>query len=167
MSRRWTAKCWMGSNSGYVNLEVSASTITGARDQLKNIYGAEQIINLREVRGNDSSGGSGSSVGGGALLLGILGAGALFMYFTPWILMTLYGAAGTWVSQKLTGVNVSDFADNDNPTDGELKRGMIVLLSAIVLGGAGFVQGASWNAELNKEYNLDGNQPKIEQTIKK
>ena len=27
MSRRWIAACWMGSASGYVDIEVSASTI--------------------------------------------------------------------------------------------------------------------------------------------
>lgn len=165
MSRRWTAKCWMGSNSGYVNLEVTASTITGARDQLKNIYGAEQIINLREVRGDGST--SSMPSGGGIFLLGILGAGALVMYFTPWILMTIYGAAGTWASQKLTGVKISDFSDKENPTDGELKKGLIILASALILGGAGFVQGTSWNAELNKEYNLDGKQSQVQEVIKK
>lgn len=166
MSRRWTAKCWMGSNSGYVDIEVSAGTITGARDQLKNIYGAEQIINLREVRGGNSSGISTPS-SGGVWLVGILGAGALLMYFTPWVLMSLYGAIGTWTSQKILGITVSDFADNDNPTDDEVKRGMIVLASALILGGAGFIQGTIWNAELNKEYNLDGKQSQVQEVIKK
>jgi hypothetical protein len=39
----------MGSHSGYVNLTVRANTINGAYDQLQNIYGAQQIINLRKV----------------------------------------------------------------------------------------------------------------------
>ena len=43
MSRRWTAKCWMGSSSGYVDIEVNASSINGAKEQLERVYGAEQI----------------------------------------------------------------------------------------------------------------------------
>lgn len=165
MSRRWTAKCWMGSKSGYVDMEVSASTLSGAKEQLQNIYGAQQIINLREVRG----GGSGLSApsGGGPLLLGILGAGALFMYFTPWVLMTLYGAVGTWASQKITGITMSEFGDIENPNDEEIKKGVIILLSTIILGGAGFIHGSLWNADLNKEYNLDGKQSQVEEVRKK
>ena len=52
---KWTAKCWLGSGSGYVDLEVDAATLNGAREQLKSIYGAEQIINLREIRSSSSS----------------------------------------------------------------------------------------------------------------
>ena len=165
MSRRWTAKCWMGSKSGYVNLEVTANTLGGAKEQLQRVYGAEQIINLREVRG-DGSGLSAPS-GAGPLLIGILGAGALFMYFTPWVLMTLYGAAGTWASQKITGITMSEFGDIKNPTDEETNKSIIILLSTIILGGAGFVHGTLWNADLNKEYNLDGKQPQVEEVRKK
>jgi hypothetical protein len=31
----------------------------------------------------------------------------------------------------------------------------------------GFVHGTVWNKDLNKEYNLDGNQPTIEQVRQK
>ena len=60
---RWTAKCWLGSKSGYQNCEVNANTVTGAHEQLKRIYGAEQISNLREVSGGGSSLSSGDSSG--------------------------------------------------------------------------------------------------------
>jgi hypothetical protein len=81
MSRRWTAKCWMGSNSGYVDLQVSASTFAGAREQLERIYGAEQIINLHEIRSNSSSS---SSDSGGILGLAVLiGAGYLLFNYWP------------------------------------------------------------------------------------
>jgi len=68
----YRAKCWLGSSSGYQNLEVQSNTMIGAKEQLKRIYGAEQIINLHEVRGNNSSSSSSESSGGGALALGIL-----------------------------------------------------------------------------------------------
>jgi len=168
MSRRWTAKCWMGSSSGYVDIEVNAATINGAKEQLQNVYGAEQIINLREIRENSSgssldfSGGS-----GGIWLMGLLGGSALLLYFTPLILMTAYGAGATWLTQKIVGLNISDFADNDDATEDEVKRGAAILIAAIVFGGVGFIHGTVWNKDLNKEYNLDGNQTKVEQVRQK
>ena len=45
----WRAKCWLGSASGYQTLEVQSNTYSGAQQQLKRIYGAEQIINLWQM----------------------------------------------------------------------------------------------------------------------
>ena len=87
MSRRYTAKCWMGQKSGYVDMEVSASTSGGAKEQLINVYGAESVVNLREIR--EGSGGGGLDFRGGSgvnWLVGLLGGAALLLYFTPWIL---------------------------------------------------------------------------------
>ena len=155
----------MGSSSGYVDIEVSASTINGAKEQLQNIYGAQQIINLREVSNNSSGGGGISTPGGGMALVGLLGAGALLLYFTPWVLMTVYGAGATWVAEKVTGQSVSDYADaSDQDTDdSQHKKAMITIAAALFFGGLGFVQGTAWNKDLNKEYNLDGNQTKVEE----
>ena len=50
----WRAKCWLGSNSGFQQLEVQANTSYGAREQLQRIYGAQQVINLHQV--NNSNG---------------------------------------------------------------------------------------------------------------
>jgi hypothetical protein len=81
MSRRWTAKCWMGSSSGYVDLEVSAATLNGAKEQLQNIYGAQQIINLREI---SNRGGGGSSSDSGAMMGLALIAGIIYLVVTYW-----------------------------------------------------------------------------------
>ena len=70
---RWTAKCWLGSANGYQDLEVQSNTSHGAREQFKRIYGAEQVINLRQV--NESSSSSGGSDG-----MVALGAIGLFIY---------------------------------------------------------------------------------------
>jgi hypothetical protein len=71
----WRAKCWLGSSSGYQELEVQSNTISGAKEQFERIYGAEQIINLREVRSSSSSLSSSGDTGGylilGAILFGI------------------------------------------------------------------------------------------------
>ena len=81
MSRRWTAKCWMGSSSGYVDIEVNAATINGAKEQLQNVYGAEQIINLREI----GSGGPSFSFGNSEGMVWLLGIGfVLYLLVTYW-----------------------------------------------------------------------------------
>ena len=71
----YRAKCWLGSASGYQELEVQSSTPYGAKEQFERIYGAEQIINLREVRSSSNSSSDSGDVGGyliiGAILFGI------------------------------------------------------------------------------------------------
>ena len=47
----WQAECWLGSASGYQTLQVQANTYAGAEQQLRRIYGAERIINLKQVNG--------------------------------------------------------------------------------------------------------------------
>ena len=55
----WRAKCWLGSANGFQELEVQSNTVHGADEQLRRIYGAEQVINLRQV--NESKGSTSSS----------------------------------------------------------------------------------------------------------
>lgn len=95
---RWTAKCWMGSASGYQDIEVSANTINGAKEQLQNIYGAEQIINLREVRGSGGGGGGGIELGsGGWTIIGVLlGIGAIVAYWYIIIPVAILVGLGWW-----------------------------------------------------------------------
>ena len=158
----------MVQKSGYVDIEVGASTSGGAKEQLINVYGAESVVNLREIREGSGGGGLDFSGGsGGTWLVGLLGGAALLLYLTPWVLMTAYGAGATWLTQKIVGLNVSDFADNDDATEDEIKKGAAILIAAIVFGGVGFIHGTVWNKDLNKEYNLDGNQTKVEQVRQK
>lgn len=139
---RFRAKCWLGSSSGYQDLEVSANTKNGANEQLRDIYGAQQIINLHEVR-EGSSGGSSTGSSGSVVLIGLLGAAAVWVYFTPWIMMLACGAGGTWISQKLTRTTLEDACDNDNN-----KAVAIILGAALILGGYGFVQGQVWHRDM-------------------
>jgi hypothetical protein len=71
----YRAKCWLGSASGYQELEVQSSTSYGAKEQFERIYGAQQVINLREVKSGGNSLSDSGDVGGyliiGAILLGI------------------------------------------------------------------------------------------------
>lgn len=169
-SKRWTAKCWLGSKSGYVDIEVSASTLGGAKEQLQNVYGAEQIINLREIRGDGGGGGLNFSGGsGGTWLVGLLGGGALLLYFTPWILMLAYGAGATWLAQKVTDQTMAEYTEipDEETTPEEHKKAGIVVASAVLFGLIGFIHGTAWNADLNKEYNLDGKHPQVQQVQQK
>lgn len=169
MSRqpRWTAKCWLGSKSGYVNIEVNANTSQGAEEQLRSVYGAQQVINLRRVRGNESSVPIPSSAS--AWIFGAFGISALFLYFTPWVIMTIYGGLATWVSEQLTGQSVQDYTDtpDEETTGSQHKKAMITFAFALLFGGIGFVQGTFINKDLNVRYNLDGKQTQVEKVQQK
>jgi uncharacterized membrane protein len=84
----YRAKCWLGSSSGYQELEVQSNTITGAKEQLQRIYSAEQIINLREVRSGGSSSGSDGDIGG-YLVLGTILFGIWIIVEYWWIVVPL------------------------------------------------------------------------------
>ena len=133
------AKCWLGSSSGYQELEVQSNTLYGAKEQFQRIYGAEQVINLREVRGGSSSGSGIGDVSGTVALIGLIAAGWAFVSFTPWILMGLGGAVGTWIGQKVTGQTIEEYNERDDGLGN--KRAAAVLALSLILGGIGFVKG--------------------------
>ncbi len=135
----YRAKCWLGSSSGYQELEVQSNTLYGAKDQFQRIYGAEQIINLREVRGESNSSGSGLDFGGTVGLIGLVAAGWAFVSFTPWVLMGLGGATGAWIGQKVTGQTIEEYNERDDGLGN--KRAAAVLALSLILGGIGFVKG--------------------------
>jgi hypothetical protein len=80
---RWTAKCWLGSASGYQNLEVQSNTAHGAKEQLQRIYGAEQIINLRQVNESKPSFSSGDDNSFGGIFVAFLIVIALAITYWP------------------------------------------------------------------------------------
>jgi hypothetical protein len=85
----WRAECWLGSESGYQELEVKANTWNGAKSQLERIYGAEQIINLHEVSSaSNSNDGTEISVGGALFVL------LLLFILAAWKYMLIIGAIG-------------------------------------------------------------------------
>jgi len=135
----WRAKCWLGSDSGYQELEVQSNTNYGAKEQFKRIYGAEQIINLRQVRDSSSSGSGVGDVSGTVGLIGLVAAAWAFVSFTPWILMGLGGAAGLWVGEKVTGQSVEEYTSRSD--DKGHGKAAIVLALTLLAGGFGFVKG--------------------------
>lgn len=103
---RWTAKCWLGSASGYQDCEVSANTIGGAKEQLQRIYGAEQIINLRELRNSNSRYSSSSSLSGGDTLsfLGFIGVAYIIYKFWNFFVIGFWigvGVFSIWLIYKI------------------------------------------------------------------
>jgi len=136
---RWRAKCWLGSASGYQELEVQSSTLYGAKEQFKRIYGAEQVYNIREVRDSSSSGSGIGDVGGTVGLIGLVALGWAFVSFMPWILMGLGGAFGLWVGEQVTGQSVEEYTSRDD-NKGHTKASIVLALTLLV-GGIGFVKG--------------------------
>ena len=129
----YRAKCWLGSSAGYQELEVESNTINGAYQQFERVYGAEQIINYREVNSSgSSSGGSSGSVEGAFGLAIIVGVIWALVTFLPWVLMGLGGWFGAWAGNK-TG-----------------KVSLAIILS-LLAGGFGYYQGDQWQEEWNSD----------------
>lgn len=156
----WRAKCWLGSSTGYQELEVQANTLGGAKQQFQRIYGAEQIINLHEVRNNSTSSGA-PDVEGTVWLIGLIGLAWAFFTFTPWILMGLGGAAGTWIGEKVTGQSIEEYNESSDD-DSTHTKAAIVFVLALLLGGIGFVKGD----QIKKSFDAP-NTPTQTQQVKK
>ena len=101
---RWKAKCWLGSKNGFVNLEVESATFAGAREQMENIYGAEQVINLRQISSSNSSDDFSINIKGYlsliklSLFFGLLGA--VFAYL-PIVSSATFGFFGAKLGLKI------------------------------------------------------------------
>ena len=84
---RWRAKYWLGSASGYQELEVQSNTIYGAEQQFRRIYGAEQVINLRRVNDSNTSIPTPDISGYGGALLALVLLWLLIEYW--WIILPI------------------------------------------------------------------------------
>jgi hypothetical protein len=101
--------------------------------------GACSLVAFIITDGGNSSGSDSSSVGGTVALIGLIAAGWAFVSFTPWILMGLGGAFGTWVGEKVTGQSIEEYNERDDGLGN--KRAAAVVALALILGGIGFVKG--------------------------
>jgi hypothetical protein len=138
----------------FFKVQIESGAITTAGDAIKHIYQPISIRNLRQVRGG--SAGSNSSIPSSTWiwLMGLFGGAAVFLYLTPWVLMTIYGGFATWVGEQLTDQSVQEYTDtpNDETTEGQHKKALIVLSAALLFGGIGFVQGTSLHKDLMIKY---------------
>ena len=156
----WKAEVFVNSRVGRINTEVEAATFSGAKEQIYAKHGdVQQIVNLRQVSSGGSSSGSGSSLdfGGTVALIGLVAAGWAFVSFTPWILMGLGGATGTWIGQKVTGQSLEEYNERDDGSGN--KRAAVVVALALILGGIGFVKGD----ELKKSFDAPDAPAQIQQ----
>ena len=85
----YRAKCWLGSASGYQELEVQSNTSVGAKEQFERIYGAKHISNIRKVNSGGSSFSSDSGDVGGYLALGAILFGIWLFVKYWWIVVPI------------------------------------------------------------------------------
>ena len=107
--------------------------------------------NAPRKSGGGSDGGLDAGSTTGAI---ILGGGLLgFLMFTPWVMMGVGGAAGTWIAQKVTGYSVEEFTEDKNPSEGDQKKAVAIFCTAVLLGGMGFVWGDNFKKGIEAEMN--------------
>lgn len=145
------ADVFVNSNVGKITTEVEAATYSGAKEQIYAKHGkVNQIVNLRQVsnRSSSSSSSSDSDGNGTVALIGFIAIAWVFFSFTPWILMGLGGAFGTWIGQIITQQTLEEYTERED-NSGQAKAVFTVLL-ALFLGGFGFVKGTEIKADFDK-----------------
>ena len=160
---RYTAQVWASGDHPY-DAEINAVSVFQARKNIARREGVEEheVNRVFEIRDDDtssSSSGGGLDVGSTGALV-ILGGGLLaFFTLTPWIMMGIGGAAGTWIAQKATGYSVEEYADSKNTSETENKKAMAIFCAAVLLGGIGFVSGDNikkgFDAEVNTSSTIE------------
>ena len=139
----YQAEIKVTSTGSYFPVTVEAGASYVAKETIQHIYSPISIRNLHQVSNRSSSNPAASEASMNATvgLLGLIAVGWAFMTFTPWILMTVGGAAGAWIGEKVTGQSVEDYNERDDDL-GHGKAATLLALS-LILGGVGFVQGDS------------------------
>ena len=145
------------------DVKVEAPSISDAYTIIERREGVERkyigTISVIEESSSSSSSGGGLDIGSTGALV-ILGGGLLaFFTLTPWILMGIGGAAGTWIAQKATGYSLEEYTDSKNPSETENKKAMAIFCAAVLLGGIGFVSGDNikkgFDAEVNTSSTIE------------
>jgi len=136
----WKADIKTTSTGSIYSVTVEAGASYVAKEEIERLYRPIFVRNLRQVsRNSGSESSSESSVGAAIALVGLIAAGWAFVSFTPWILMGLGGAAGTWIGQKVTGQSIEEYNEREDGLGN--KRAAAVVALTLLLGGIGFVKG--------------------------
>jgi hypothetical protein len=134
---RYTAQVWVSGDHPY-DAEINAANVFQARRNIARREGVKEhevnrVFEIHEEEVTSSSNNmSAPDVGGSMGLLMLGGAGVLLFMFTPWVLMFLGGATGTWIGEKVTRTDVGEARG---------KAGAILLTLIMLGGGFGFVKG--------------------------
>jgi hypothetical protein len=142
-----------GPNTGFFNYYTETVEANTSHDAVARVQRANPGCQVRCCNSyNKSQNGNSSipsvgNVGGGAALVGLIVGGWVFITFTPWIMMGLGGAIGTFIGEKVTGQSIEEYTERDD--DSGHGKAAIALVLALLAGGFGFVQGTN----LQKEWN--------------
>lgn len=154
----WRAEVFVNSQVGRITTEVQAATPSGAKEQIYAKHGnVQQIWNLRQVNNSSSSSDSSDgSVGGTVALIGLFAVLWAIFTLTPFILMGVGGAMGTWLGQVLTGQTLEEYSNTED--EGGDGKAIFTVLLALIMGGVGFVQGVN----IQKGFN-SSDTPQVQQ----
>ena len=146
----WQAEIKVTNVGSFFPVTIESGAAYTAREAIEHIYRPISIRNLRQVSKKSSSSANSSegSVEGTVALIGLVAAAWAFFAFTPWILMGLGGAAGTWIGEKVTSMSIEDYNERDD--DSGHGKAAIILALALILGGVGFVKGSQIKADFDK-----------------
>jgi len=141
-------------NTGsYFPVEIESGASYTAKEAIQHIYNPITIRNLRQVSSSSSSSGDDISFTGIGGMIGIAFLFWLFMTYTPIITMFFGGTVGTWLSQLIVGQTVEEYTERQD--DSGHGKFMIVLATALILGGYGYVKGV----EIQKFLNTSSSPP--------
>jgi len=151
----YRAEVFVNSNVGTITTEVESATSYGAKEQIYAKHGnVQSITNLRQVSKNSNFSSDDSiSIESIGTLIGIGFVIWIFISFTPIILMSIGGAAGAWISEKITGQSISEYAERTD--DSGHWKFLTVLAITLIFGGYGFVKGV----ELKKGFDSPSSPP--------
>ena len=132
----YKADVWLGSNSCRQTVSVSASTPTGAKEQIRTIYHVSDtaIWNVREVPRQRPGGGESAdddgSLWGGAALVALILVAWLVASFTPQVFGLVGGSATWWLLCRLQGKRFDDLIQPGN------RRALLITMALTSAAGA-------------------------------
>ena len=140
----YRADVWLGSNSGLQSVEVNSNTFAGAQEQICTIYkvNKNQIRNLRETNDRFNFVETEDDANGTLGLVAFCILFWAFVSFTPYFLMTAFGAGSGWIMTKITSGSTDKILEPKN-----IKKYWATLIVALLCGGFGLVLGDHLKAD--------------------
>lgn len=149
----YKADVWLGSNSGFQTIEINSSSFSGVSEQICNLYNVrpENIRNIRESR-SESIGSFDDDGSGTLLMIGAIGLFLLFAFFTPYVLMGIFGTGSAWLATKISGKTIKEL---NTPENSRLYS--LILIASLSSGCFGFILGD----KIQKDYINEDKQVQV------